>query len=127
LLNLHQFLTQFDVPGAYEWEPAYIEVFIWPYEYAPEESIAWPNDWPGLNSEMTFPYGDSYSIFLEREKLSALKEFLGTRKERGAVEIEGKKWAAWWRPVFPSEPVWRRALTGRGQSPKNLKKDSDPH
>jgi len=125
LLNLHQFLEQFDVPGASEWEPVYIEVLIWPYEYAPEASIHWPNDWPGLNSEMAFPYGDSYSIFLEREKLPALQEFLATQKERGAVEIENKKWAAWWRPVFPSEPIWRGALTAKGQPQGNSKRDSD--
>ncbi len=52
----------------------------------------------------------SYSIFLDAALESELVNFLSKRKKKGAIEIGGKKWAASVRPVFPSEPVWRKAF-----------------
>ena len=52
----------------------------------------------------------TYSIFLDGSVLPELQKFLRTQKEKGAVEIAGKKWAVSFRSVFPSEPVWRKAL-----------------
>ncbi len=49
------------------------------------------------------PYG-------ELPVLRDLRKFLGTRKERGAVEIERQKWMVSYRFTFPSEPVWRKAF-----------------
>ena len=116
LLELHRFFMHFDVPGASKWTPPYIEVMVWPYEYAPEESIHWPQDWPGLESEMAVPWRDAYSIYLKGSQLPAHEDFLATQKEKGAVEIAGRKWAASWKPVFPSEPIWRRTFKGRKSS-----------
>jgi len=110
LIGLHKFLCAVDYPDSKEWTPRYVEVMIWPYEYAPDASITWPKDWPGLDSKRSFKRGDSYSIFLDGGILPELQKFLRTRKEKGSVEIGGKKWAASFRPVFPSEPVWRKAL-----------------
>lgn len=110
LLELHQFLCAVDYSDSQKWTPRYLEVMVWPYEYAPDVSIVWPRDWPDLNSKRSFRYGDSYSIFLDGSNLPKLQKFLRTRKEKGAVEIGGKKWAVSFRAVFPSEPVWRKAL-----------------
>jgi hypothetical protein len=110
LLQLHRFLCSIDYPDSDEWKPRFVEVMIWPYEYAPDASIAWPKDWPGLKSNRAIKRGDSYSIFLDGTVLSELPKFLQTRIEKGAVKIEGKKWAVSYRYVFPSEPTWRMAF-----------------
>src|SRR5262245_12832824 len=93
------------------WVPQYVEVMLWPYEYAPEESIHWPSDWPGLDSPRAVRRGDLYSIYLPGTSLDRLQDFLQTRRQKGAVAVGGKKWAASYRYVFPSEPVWAEAFS----------------
>jgi hypothetical protein len=110
LRRLHQYLTSLQFDDATPWQPEHVEVMIWEYEYAPDESIHWPKEWPGLESPSTIRRGDSYSIFLPGRELPRLRELLKTRKEKGAVEIGGKKWAVSYRYVFPSEPIWMRAF-----------------
>lgn len=88
------------------WMPAQIEVMIWPYEYAPESSIRWNEDWPGLSAPSTRRRGDSYSLFLPSSELEALNNFLARRNPKGAVEIEGRKWSASYRIPFPQERLW---------------------
>ena len=111
LLELQGFLVSLDFPDSQAWIPRYVEVMIWPYEYAPDASIVWPAKWPGLDSGRTVGRGDSYSIFLDGDAIPELEKFLATRREKGAVEIGGKKWAVSYRHVFPSEPVWRKVLS----------------
>jgi hypothetical protein len=110
LLELHKFFCILDYPDSKEWAPKYVEAMIGPYENAIDGSIIWPKDWPGIGSQRSMKRGDSYSIFLDGGLLPELRKFLKTCKEKGAVEIGGKKWAAAYRPVFPSEPVWMNAL-----------------
>lgn len=99
-------LSAFDLPNATDWLPEKIEVVIWPYDYAPEESIKWPPEWPALGDPATRKRGDSYSIFLSSTELDRLRAFLATRKAKGAVEIAGKKWAVSFRMPFPHEQLW---------------------
>lgn len=113
LVRLYKFLLGLDFPNSERWTPKYIEVMIWPYEYAPDESIKWPSEWPQLDSERALKRGDRYSIFLDGQLLPQLEQFVRSRKERGAVELGGHKWAIEYRYVFPSEPVWRKALQRR--------------
>src|SRR5688572_20111031 len=47
----HRFLCSLDYADSLPWKPKFIEAMIWPYEYAPEQSILWPKDWPDLKSE----------------------------------------------------------------------------
>lgn len=108
--ELHSYLTSLDFTDVKPWEPPYVEAMVWRYDYAPEESIHWPEEWPGLDSPSTLKRRDAYSIFLPGKELPKLREFLKTRKEKGAVEIEGKKWAVSIRYTFPSEPVWFKAF-----------------
>jgi hypothetical protein len=100
-------MHNFDHPDAIEWVPEQIEVMIWPYDYAPEASIHWPSDWPGLDDASTRKRGeDSYSLYLPSSQLGDLKAFLSTRNAKGAVEIGGKKWAVSTRYPFPSDTRW---------------------
>jgi hypothetical protein len=112
LRELHNYLCSRDYRDSKEWSPKYVEVMIWPYEYAPDASIVWPKEWPALNSDRARKRGDSYSIFLDGTVLPRLQRFLQTRKEKGAVEIRGKKWAVSFRAVFPSEPIWKKSFEG---------------
>lgn len=89
------------------WLPNRVEVMLWPYEYAPEESIVWPQKWPDLSATITVKRGEgSYSVFLPSEELPALREFLAKRRPRGAVLIDGKKMSASFRFPFPREELW---------------------
>lgn len=99
-------LHAYSRPHAEPWLPEFIEVMIWPYDYAPEASIHWPDDWPGLDDERTAARGSSYSLFLPSARLEELRAFLQTRNARGAVELGGKKWAMSYRYPFPMEQLW---------------------
>lgn len=116
---LHAWLARFGAPASQAWTPRTIEVMLWDYSHAPEASIAWPKDWPGLTSERARRRGASWSVFLDGSELARLKAFLATRNPRGAVELEGRKLSAAYRFVFPAERVWhdafRAALTRAGE------------
>lgn len=88
------------------WMPAQIEVMIWPYEYAPEPSIQWNEEWPDLSSPTTVQRGNSYSLFLPSSELEALNNFLARKNSKGAIEIDGRKWSASYRMPFPRERLW---------------------
>lgn len=103
-------LVKFDHPRARPWLPEKIEVMVWPYDYAPDTSIVWPKEWPGLESPDALKRGDSYSIYLPSAEYARLMEFLKSRKEKGAVEIGGKKWAADVRLPFPQEEEWMKSI-----------------
>jgi hypothetical protein len=111
LRKLYVFLSSLEFKDATEWTPKYIEAIAWNYDHAVDASVSWPKQWPGLNSPMTIKKSSSYSIFVPGAELKNVATFLGTRKEKGAVEIEGKKFAVSVRPVFPGEPVWRKAFS----------------
>jgi hypothetical protein len=110
LKDLYGYLIGLDFPAAQPWRPASIEVRIWPYEYAPDASMHWPEDWPGLDSPTTLKRGDSYLIFLPGAELPKLRALLRTGTARGAVEIDKKKWAVSFRFIFPGERLWWHAF-----------------
>jgi hypothetical protein len=103
LLSKFDHLVNYHHSGSKAWVPEYLEVMIWPYEYAPDASIQWPSVWPDINSEGTKKRGNAYSIYLPYKYLEEFKKFIETRNEKGAVEINGKKWAVSTRIPFPHE------------------------
>ncbi len=66
-----------------------------------------------MSSDKAIKRKDAYSIFLPGTDLQRISAFLSKRKEKGAVEIDGRKWAVSVRFVFPGEPAWRAAFTDR--------------
>lgn len=114
LLPMINLLRGFRQDDAEPWFPAFIEVMIWPYEYAPEESIIWPSDWPGIDDARTEERGDAFSLFFPSARREELFAFLETRRERGAIEIGGRKWAASLRYPFPGEEHWQ--IDGSGDA-----------
>jgi hypothetical protein len=112
LVAAFRYVNAYDSPQAQEWLPDFIEVMIWPYEYAPEKNLDWPKDFPGLQDARTVQPGDSYTLFIEKSRFTELKEFLSKMGQRQAVQIGGKKWAIAIRFPFPEEDVWARIRSG---------------
>ena len=106
-------LRGFQRADARPWLPEKVEVMVWPYEHAPDASIVWPREWPGIDSPETLKRGDSYSIYLPSADYPRLLEFLKGQKEKGAVEIGGRKWAAAIRLPFPGERMWLESISER--------------
>jgi hypothetical protein len=107
LIAAYERLANFDDPKSQPWMPDFIEVVIWPYDYAPEPSIIWPSKWPGLSDPRTIKRGNGYSLYVPSKDFEALHAFLGTEREKGAVEIGGKKWSVNLRFPFPQEASWQ--------------------
>lgn len=108
VVDAYDRLSAYSDPNAEDWLPTNIEVMIWPYEYAPEQSIVWPRQWPDLQSPGTVARDDSYSLFVPSADYDELVAFLKTRSAKGAVEIGGRKWAVSLRFPFPHESSWMR-------------------
>jgi len=103
----YELLHGFTRPEARDWLPDRIEAMLVPYEYAPEESVVWPKGWPGIDDPATRKRGGGqYSIYLPSTDLDALRNLLRTRREKGAVLIDGKKWSVGMRLPFPHEELW---------------------
>jgi hypothetical protein len=107
LVAAYERLAAFNDAKARPWMPDYIEVMVWPYEYAPETSIIWPSKWPGLNDPSTVKRHDGYSLYVPSKDFAELLAFLRTEPAKGAVEIGGKKWAVSFRFPFPQEASWQ--------------------
>jgi hypothetical protein len=107
LVAAYERLVAFGDAGAKPWLPEFIEVMIWPYEYAPDPSIVWPSKWPGLKDPTTVRGKEGYSLRVPSKDLDELIAFLNTRHRRGAVEVGGKKWAIDIRLPFPLESSWQ--------------------
>lgn len=107
IVTAYDRLSAFSHSRSEAWFPEYVEVMIWPYEYAPGPSIHWPEGWPGLSDPKTERRGeDSFSIFIPSAQLAELRSFLKRRSDKGAIEIDGRKWAASTRFPFPHESLW---------------------
>jgi len=111
LRQLYHYLVTADFTESRPWRPAYVEAMIWPLDDAFDGLIHWPKTWPDLNSDRAIKRKNGFSIFLDGSMRDDLKNFLAGEKEKGAVEIDGRKWTVASRPVFPSEPVWRKAFS----------------
>lgn len=114
LRQLYRYLSLLDFPGSRPWRPTYVEAMLFPYvldDNPPGVTLNWPATWPDLNSNRVIKRNQGYSIFLDGSKQEDLKKFLAFEGDKGAVVINQQKWSVSWRPVFPSEPEWRKALS----------------
>ena len=102
-------LLEIDDARSTTWIPSYLEVELWDYSYAPEASVHWPKDWPGLDTAGV-KRGTSFSIFLPGSQLPRLRALLASRPAKGAVEVSGNKMMASYRYCFPGEPSWQSAF-----------------
>jgi hypothetical protein len=110
--ELHKYLLAYRPKKSRVWAPKYIEVELARYEDAPYASIVWPRKWPDLTSDCAFDHrakkmAIQYSIIMNGDQIEPLEKFLSKRKVMGAVEMNGKKWSVYYRPIVPSEPIWQ--------------------
>jgi hypothetical protein len=75
---------------------------VWDYSHSPEEPLEWPDRWPDLKNENTVDRESIYSIYLDSKYFSELNELLQQRKEKQAIEINGKKYSVSYRLPFPN-------------------------
>jgi len=111
LRELYHYLLTVEFTESRPWRPAYVEAMIWPFDGAPDKVLPWPKNWPDLNSDRASKRKSGYSIFLDGSMRDNLKDLLSFEKDKDAVEISGKPWTVASRPVFPSEPIWRKAFS----------------
>jgi len=106
-LEIYNILSNFDIEGSENWKPELIEVYIWPYEYAPDDPpVEWPKDWPDCNHPTSYKSGDSYSIYIDSTKSEEINKIISKRRQKQAIGISGKKWAISRRDPMPSEKFW---------------------
>ncbi len=108
--ELYDYLWTLDFQEARRWHPVYVEAMVWPDDEAPGKSLPWPKSWPDLGSDRAITRGNGFSIFLDSSMQGDLEKFVSFANPDDAVEIDGRKWSLAWRPVFPSDPVWRKAF-----------------
>jgi hypothetical protein len=125
LLELYRWFCSVGNRNSKEWIPKYVEVILWDYSHASEASLVWPDEWPSLDSDRAVKRGNSYSLFLDGSMLPQIRDFLETRNDRGAVEIDGKWMSVEYRLTFPREPDWRKAFAAARQKQINEKKQGD--
>ncbi|GHU35291.1 hypothetical protein AGMMS50256_30240 [Betaproteobacteria bacterium] len=105
---------------AANWKPAFLEIMLWPFEHARGEPTPWPKEFPGLDSPAAVKRGkDSYSLYQPAAREEKFRDFLKTR--RGAVLLDGKKWAVAMRVPFPHEIP--KSLTARPADPQTAPDD----
>lgn len=101
-LFIHEFVTNFDDDKAITWIPNKIEVLLSDYSHSPDTPIKWPSEWPDLNSVDTrIQNGYATSIYLDKNYFSQLKKLLKKRREKQAIEINGKKYFVGYRFPIP--------------------------
>jgi hypothetical protein len=108
LLKLYDSIKAYDSPTAKPWKPEKMELMFWGYDYAPDESLVWPEGWPDLKSPDTVKRKSGYSVFFPSSRFQELTALLQKRKPRGAVLINGKKMTVSIRTPFPNEKIWMR-------------------
>lgn len=92
------------------WDPGYVEIYWSDYNYAPDESLPWPKDWPGLSSPLV-RRGKAddlikYCLVFPSSKVAELDQLLASRPGLRAILIDGWKGSANYRWPLPNEKKW---------------------
>ncbi|HRH48777.1 MAG TPA: hypothetical protein PLP23_08495 [Panacibacter sp.] len=102
ILDIHDFVLNFNDERAIDWTPDKIEVLLSDYSHSPDTPIQWPKGWPDLNSEDTkVTSGYVTSIFLNKKYFIKLTKLIKKRREKQAFEINGKKYFVGYRFPIP--------------------------
>jgi hypothetical protein len=102
ILQIHDFILNFEPVRYYQWVPDKIEVMLSDYSNSPDIPIMWPANWPDLNSSDTRKHGENVtSVYLDKKYFGQLKRLMKKRKEKQAFEINGKKYFIGYRLPIP--------------------------
>jgi hypothetical protein len=111
LRELYHYLLTVDFTETRPWTSVYVEAMVFPVGDVSGKVLHWPKDWPDLKSDRVINRKDGFSIFLNGSERDELRNFVAQENKDGAVIINGSKWTVESRPVFPSEPIWRKAFS----------------
>jgi hypothetical protein len=101
-IRVYDKLIHYSNSSATEWVPEYVEIMIQKTK-SKKEAFHWPDDWPDLNSKTTLKrIRGQYSIYLEYAKFVALTKQLNSSKQGHLIEIDGKRFFAFYRFPFPN-------------------------
>ncbi len=118
LRALHRRLWEFDVTPSLPWTPKYVEVRLIKAWNVPAQSVPWPADWPGRESDRAIRQHDGYLILLDAALLPELRHLSALVTRNSAIELDGQQFRFTYRYVFPGEPAWEAAHANRRrQSP----------
>ncbi|MEQ1753021.1 MAG: hypothetical protein ABL973_02685 [Micropepsaceae bacterium] len=113
VLELHQSLCNMSFAGAQKWTPDKIEVQLRQHLGPTTDAFLWPKTWPSLSSRMAKRVFRGYSITLDGEVLTELKNLIGDKHSPQHVRLAARDWTINYREVFPGEPIWRKAISGK--------------
>lgn len=91
------------------WDPGYVEILWADYDYAPDRSLPWPKEWPGLDSPLARSMKGAVItkiMAFPSSHLVELDAFLAQRPTRAAILIAGKKMSASYRWPLRGEKSW---------------------
>lgn len=109
--RLYKLLIGLNPTNSTRWFPRYLEVMVWPYDHSPEEPLAWPEEWPGLESKWVIQRRQLHSLFLDGELEDELRSYIESLGEKQAVLMAGRKWSVAYRPVTPGSEVAEEMAT----------------
>lgn len=101
-------------PLAQSWNPSQVEVRLRDdFKHLDSRPVPWPKDWPTSHSHSpgANAHGDhAWSVMLDGSELSHLRRLLPFDENYTPVKMDGRIWAACWRPILPGESVWWNAM-----------------
>lgn len=104
-----QILDRFNDARAQEWGPAEYEVYSWPCGVGMKDTKDWPEAWPDLPQDRPSVYPQWNVSRLSAGDPDTVPTVLGptiTTMFR-SVRRGSKEWCVNYRPIFPSEALWR--------------------
>jgi hypothetical protein len=102
ILNIHNFVLNFNDEQAIDFIPDKIEILLSDYSHSPDTPIQWPKGWHDLNNENTKnTSGYEKSIFLDKKYFTKLTKLIKKRRQKQAFEINGKKYFVGYRFPIP--------------------------
>jgi hypothetical protein len=110
VLALHRWCAAFDDAKSTPWVAPRIEVMLWDYPAARDVALDWPRSWPSIHSDRAVQRGENWSVFFDGSQVDEVRERLDDAIPRGAIELEGRRYAASYRFAFPGADLWEQAF-----------------
>ena len=102
-LTVFDKLLKFTHKNGKKWIPEKVELLVSRYSHSPEKPVHWPNKWPNLDDSTSIKrHEDLYSIYIDKEFFPDFLESKNSLKEKQAFEINGEKFAVYYRFPFPN-------------------------
>lgn len=99
-------------PRAQRWIPRQFEVRLRDdRKYLDSPPVSWPKEWPTPHSPGAKAHRDhDWHVLLDGAALPQLRRLLPYEETYMPVKMDGKIWAACWRPILPGESWWWNAM-----------------